>query len=444
MDAASIRTRPRPAGRRYGHLVERRAPGADSRLRIARIVSTAERSCHGRNPAAEPGYDRARAGTFAQPRREKELDGAVRQPARAAPAAGKRRRCDRRLPRRARRPRAARARDAAASSRERRRSSDPIASRPITGASLRRSRASGGTGTADAGAASARAAPRVPIRFLVELVARYVVVSHVKNVVVQTAQPVLAPRAGGRGGLAGARAPSLARATDAQALVEITKSREIGVPTFVIGGLLIPAGISLWRLASGTIHEWWIALLVGAIGIAIGLAHLVVRPARRRAREPAHPTFRDAAARGALAHDRELRRAAERSVRPLRGRRHLAHPRRLDRSPAPRHAVAREVASRPCRASMSRRLPRGSGRRAAAYEVVHESPGLELGVYVLVAPEPDRQTPHAYDEVYVVARRLGRHRGRRREAEHRAGGRRLRRALAPSTGSRAMSPSRCS
>ena len=36
------------------------------------------------------------------------------------------------------------------------------------------------------------------------------------------------------------------------------------------------------------------------------------------------------------------------------------------------------------------------------YEVVHESPGLEIGVYVLLAPEPDRQTPHAYDEVYVV------------------------------------------
>jgi len=44
-------------------------------------------------------------------------------------------------------------------------------------------------------------------------------------------------------------------------------------------------------------------------------------------------------------------------------------------------------------------------RLAAAgggYEIVHESPGLELGVYVLVAPEPDRQQPHADDEVYVV------------------------------------------
>jgi len=36
------------------------------------------------------------------------------------------------------------------------------------------------------------------------------------------------------------------------------------------------------------------------------------------------------------------------------------------------------------------------------YEIVHASPGLELGVYVLVAPEPDRQQPHEDDEVYVV------------------------------------------
>src|SRR5205085_10016865 len=36
------------------------------------------------------------------------------------------------------------------------------------------------------------------------------------------------------------------------------------------------------------------------------------------------------------------------------------------------------------------------------YEIVHASPGLEIGVYVLVAPEPDRQQPHAEDEVYVV------------------------------------------
>ena len=47
---------------------------------------------------------------------------------------------------------------------------------------------------------------------------------------------------------------------------------------------------------------------------------------------------------------------------------------------------------------VAQRLSGASG----GYEVVHESPGLELGVYVLVAPEPDRQQPHEWDEVYVV------------------------------------------
>ncbi len=41
-------------------------------------------------------------------------------------------------------------------------------------------------------------------------------------------------------------------------------------------------------------------------------------------------------------------------------------------------------------------------REAGGYEIVHESAGLELGVYMLVAPEPDRQQPHEDDEVYVV------------------------------------------
>jgi len=41
------------------------------------------------------------------------------------------------------------------------------------------------------------------------------------------------------------------------------------------------------------------------------------------------------------------------------------------------------------------------------YEVVHESPGVELGVYVLVAPEPDRQQPHDDDEVYIVLEGTG-------------------------------------
>ena len=48
--------------------------------------------------------------------------------------------------------------------------------------------------------------------------------------------------------------------------------------------------------------------------------------------------------------------------------------------------------------AVRRRLEAGNG----GYEVVHASPGLEVGVYVLVAPEPDHQQPHADDELYVV------------------------------------------
>jgi mannose-6-phosphate isomerase-like protein (cupin superfamily) len=48
--------------------------------------------------------------------------------------------------------------------------------------------------------------------------------------------------------------------------------------------------------------------------------------------------------------------------------------------------------------NVQQRLAAGTG----GYEIVHRSPGLEIGVYVLVAPEPDRQSPHEDDEVYVV------------------------------------------
>jgi mannose-6-phosphate isomerase-like protein (cupin superfamily) len=49
-------------------------------------------------------------------------------------------------------------------------------------------------------------------------------------------------------------------------------------------------------------------------------------------------------------------------------------------------------------AAAKQRLAEAGG----GYEIVHESAGLELGVYVLVAPEPDRQQAHEDDEIYVV------------------------------------------
>jgi mannose-6-phosphate isomerase-like protein (cupin superfamily) len=49
-------------------------------------------------------------------------------------------------------------------------------------------------------------------------------------------------------------------------------------------------------------------------------------------------------------------------------------------------------------AEAQRRLESANG----GYEIVHRSPGLEIGVYVLVAPAADGQQPHDDDEVYVV------------------------------------------
>src|SRR6478609_10250665 len=49
-------------------------------------------------------------------------------------------------------------------------------------------------------------------------------------------------------------------------------------------------------------------------------------------------------------------------------------------------------------AAVNQRLREAGG----GYEIVHDSGGLEGGVYSLVAPEPDRQQPHEDDELYIV------------------------------------------
>ena len=40
--------------------------------------------------------------------------------------------------------------------------------------------------------------------------------------------------------------------------------------------------------------------------------------------------------------------------------------------------------------------------RSGGWEVVHESPSLEVGVLVRIAPTPDPPVRHTADEVYVV------------------------------------------
>jgi hypothetical protein len=148
-------------------------------------------------------------------------------------------------------------------------------------------------GNAGSRAAGSIGPAKAVVRRLIELVARYIVVSYVKSVVLAMrnlywVRELEAP--------SDSRELKLLRPArfDAQALVEIMRSREIGIPSFVLAGLLIPLGASIWRLGSGfTFASWWLALVVALVSIAIGvgISWIILRGtamASRRIRLAAH------------------------------------------------------------------------------------------------------------------------------------------------------------
>jgi hypothetical protein len=107
------------------------------------------------------------------------------------------------------------------------------------------------------------------LRFFVELVARYVVVSYLRSTATELRnlywlREIESP--------AGARELELLRPArfDAEALTVIFKRREIGLPSFVIGGLLIPIVASAGRL-SGLVESAIWAAVIGVVGTAIAL-----------------------------------------------------------------------------------------------------------------------------------------------------------------------------
>jgi len=109
------------------------------------------------------------------------------------------------------------------------------------------------------------------VRWGIELVARYIVVSYVKTVTTDMRNLYHFREVEARDGSAEMKLLRSAR-FDAAALMEIAKSRAIGVPTFVIGGLLIPLFASIYRLATGyTWDDWVTATIVGVIGALIGV-----------------------------------------------------------------------------------------------------------------------------------------------------------------------------
>lgn len=110
---------------------------------------------------------------------------------------------------------------------------------------------------------------RVPTRFGVELIARYVVVTYIRNLAttlrnlygLREAQAV--PSSQGRLELHRAR-------VDAERMVDALKTREIGIPTFLIGGALIPLVASIGR-ATGLLRDYRLAGAIGVIGVVIAV-----------------------------------------------------------------------------------------------------------------------------------------------------------------------------
>jgi hypothetical protein len=58
---------------------------------------------------------------------------------------------------------------------------------------------------------------------------------------------------------------------DAEGLVIVSSRREIGLPSFVLGGLLIPIFVSVGRLASGSVRSPAQATIAGVIGTLVVL-----------------------------------------------------------------------------------------------------------------------------------------------------------------------------
>jgi hypothetical protein len=124
------------------------------------------------------------------------------------------------------------------------------------------------------------------VRWLVQLVARYVVVSYLRQTAldmrnlywlreIETEPP--SPQ----------RADIRRARYDAEALVGIFKRREIGLPSFVIGGLLIPVFATGWRLAQGVaFRNWWVAALTGLITVlvVVGGSWVILRGAAMASR----------------------------------------------------------------------------------------------------------------------------------------------------------------
>jgi hypothetical protein len=129
---------------------------------------------------------------------------------------------------------------------------------------------------------SGLAGPLGPVaRWLVQLVARYVVVSYLRSVTTDLRNLYWLREIETEPGSTDRLQLERARA-DAEGLVTIFKRREIGLPSFVIGGLLIPVFATGWRLTQGVaFRNWWVAAITGLVValVVVGGCWVILRGA---------------------------------------------------------------------------------------------------------------------------------------------------------------------
>ena len=121
---------------------------------------------------------------------------------------------------------------------------------------------------------------------MVELVARYVVVSYLRRVATELRNlywlRAIQSEAGTK------ERPMLRRArVEAEGLMVIFKRRELGLPSFVVGGVLIPLVLTLVRLARGlSLGSWWASTIVAVVGglVVLAISAVILRGAAMASR----------------------------------------------------------------------------------------------------------------------------------------------------------------
>lgn len=118
---------------------------------------------------------------------------------------------------------------------------------------------------------------RTVIRWAIQLVARYVVVSYVRSVAVRLRNLYILREAEALPGSHERLELSRAR-RDGERMVEALRTRELGVPTFLVAGAIVPLVAAVSR-ATGLLQSavWGTVIGVAGMLVALGASWVILR-----------------------------------------------------------------------------------------------------------------------------------------------------------------------